>query len=105
MKLIKSPLIEERLELEDSGRAKELRSLWLRLGTIEDRNQLEALWPAMKGRWFGEFGLPPKTDPGLPEMERITNRIQSPDDPHETAKQALARIRRQMKNVLPKGAI
>ena len=56
IKVVKSPVIEEALALEASGRANQLRDLWMRLGNIEDRKQLEELWPAMRGRWFGEFG-------------------------------------------------
>lgn len=100
MKLIKSPLMEERLELEESGRAKQLRDLWLRLTTIEDRAYLEELWPAMKGRWIGEWGLPPKVDPAVQDLERITDQIRKPDDANEVRRVGLRRMWSKIQNSL-----
>ena len=86
---MKKPLLmPSRIE---KGRADELRDLWLRL-LPEEKLELEALWPEMRGYWPTEWVEPVEFDEDVARLQGVTDRIRQPDDPKKTRKEALKRV-------------
>jgi hypothetical protein len=60
---------------------------------VEEKAYLESLWPEMKGYWPHQWAEPlVSADEDVERLQRITRRIQTPDDPDKARQEALKRV-------------